>query len=488
MALTNFPAVIAALLQQGFLVREMEEGLDSILAYRGLVTQETFPGRIGESMTRTRKGRRAPVTTALTPSGVNAGIDNGLTTGVGLTSGAYAIEQYVFTLFEYADTVDLNLMQEQAGIADQFIALARNNGVQAAQSLERICRAKLFGAYMGGNTRCITLPVVGLIANGVANSQTKINVDDIRGFTTVISNGVPTPVAVGTPLAIILTKTNTSAGDGTSIALSVTSALAYSSATYGYQSGKSAADITTTPDAVPGVLTTVTGSGYTPLTGDTIVAVTAPAVFRPAAKPNALFLTGGDVFSLAIVLDSVAYLRDNGVPPMNDGTYHCILDNTSMRQLFADSDFKALFAGRNDTSEYKNSDVVRLLGVTFIPTTEAYVQTQTTFDGTNLAATGVRVRRPIVCGGESIIQGNFEGMESWLSERGFDRSDSNIVMVDGVLQIVREPLDRLQQLVAMSWTWIGDFAVPTDITADSTIIPTASNALYKRCVVVEHAG
>src|SRR6266404_7516428 len=120
MAFTEFPTIIQTLLQQGFLVREMEEGLDSILAYRRLCVMETFPGRIGETMTRTRKGRKAPVTTPLATNS-NTGLDNGL------TPSNFSVEQYTFTLKLYADTTDLNLMQNEAQIADQFIANARNN-------------------------------------------------------------------------------------------------------------------------------------------------------------------------------------------------------------------------------------------------------------------------------------------------------------------------------------------------------------------------
>ena len=158
MAFTGFPSVITQLLQQGFLVREMEEGLDSILAYRRLAIQETFPGRIGETMTRTRKGRKVPVTTPMTSYSASS-LDNGL------TSSSFSVEQYTFSLAEYADTVDLNLMQNEAQIADQFIAQARNNGVQAAQSLERICRSRLFGAYLGGNSRSIIDPTATIVSN-----------------------------------------------------------------------------------------------------------------------------------------------------------------------------------------------------------------------------------------------------------------------------------------------------------------------------------
>jgi len=60
-----------------------------------------------------------------------------------------------------------------------------------------------------------------------------------------------------------------------------------------------------------------------------------------------------------------------------------------------------------------------------------------------------------------------------------------VEMLDGVAMVTREPLDRLKQIVAQSWYWIGGFAVPTDITATTNIIPTATNSYFKRGVIVE---
>jgi hypothetical protein len=467
MAFTNFPAALVPTLQTGFLEREFEEGLDSILAYRRAALQETVPSRIGETLTRTRKGRKTPVTVAMNPS-TNTGLDNGL------TPSSFTVEQYSFSLSEYSDTVDVNMIQELAGIADQMIADSRNNGVQAAQSLERIARSKLFGAYLGGNSRVRT----DLGAGGT----TTAHVDDIRGFTTVLVNGVVTAISSGNPLTV--TETNIG-GAGVNQTLTVTSAAA------------DATNHSSVPDGVSGLLTF--SAATTPVNGDALVANNAPNILRPFSHLTTAQLTGGDVLTMGIIEDAVAYLRDNGVPPMQDGTYHCILDNTSMRQLWADQDFKVLFAGRNDSSEYRDGDIIRLLGVTYIPTTEAYVQPAgQQYNGTTYGQAGgatspsnnaVRVRRPIILGAECIIQGDFEGLDTWLARQGVDTNAiGEVFLVNGVAQILRPPLDRLQQFCSLSWTWIGDFAVPTDITATTNIIPTASNALYKRAVVIEHAG
>lgn len=464
----NFPAGLIPILQTGFLERELEEGLDSVLAYRREAVEETIPCRIGETLTRTRKSRKAPVTTALPPSS-DTGLDNGM------TSSTFSVEQYQFTMQRYGDTVDINMMDELAGIADQMIADSRNNGVQAAQSLERICRFKLFSGYLGGNSRVRT--------DLGASSTTTAHVDDIRGFQTVLVNGVVTGISSTNPITV--QETLVSSG-GVTQTLTVT----------GYT--VDSPNNSSVQDGISGVLTFTAATS--PVNGDALVAVNAPKVLRPFSHLTTAQLNGGDVLTLGLVEDAVAYLRDNGVPPMSDGTYHCVLDNTSMRQLWADQDFKVLFAGRADAKEYKKADIIELLGVTYIPTTETYVQpalsqfnsasnppAYVAGTATGVSANSVRVRRPIIIGAEAIIQGNFEGLDRWVAREGVN-TIGEIFLVNNVAQILRPPLDRLQSISSLSWVWIGDFAVPSDITATTAIIPTASNALFKRAIVIEHAG
>jgi hypothetical protein len=44
--------------------------------------------------------------------------------------------------------------------------------------------------------------------------------------------------------------------------------------------------------------------------------------------------------------------------------------------------------------------------------------------------------------------------------------------LDSMTLLVREPLDRFQEIVSQSWKWRGGFCVPTDVTADPTVLPT----------------
>jgi hypothetical protein len=465
----TLPAALLPMLQTGMLEREFEEGLDSVLAYRRIALQETVPTRIGETLTRTRVGRKEPNILPVNPAN-NTGLDNGM------TPSDAALEQYLLSMLQYGDTADVDLLSDTATIANNLIRVARNNGVQAAQSMERIARKKLFAAYSGGNSYVRT----DLGAGGT----TTCFVDDITGFTQVLVNGVPTPVSSANPLTVY----EYSVSSGVTQTLSVTAVAA------------TATNNSQRPDGVSGEFTF--GTKTTPVNGDALIAANAPQIIRPGGHITTAQMTGSDTLTLGYLLDAQTILQNNGVPTMPGGAYEVILDNQSRRQLWADQDFKLFFAGRDMSEEFRSGQIVSLLGLDIIPTTESYVQVAgkmmngldskgnaqfTTSTATAAAAISTNVRRVIVSGAETMIQGNFEGVETWASRQGVN-AISDIRLVNNVAHIFRPPLDRNQQNMSLTWLWIGDFAVPTDITATNLIIPTASNSLYKRSVIIETAG
>ena len=121
---------------------------------------------------------------------------------------------------------------------------------------------------------------------------------------------------------------------------------------------------------------------------------------------------------------------------------------------------------------------IELLDVRFVPTTEALTQVAP-------SSPLLTVRRPIICGAGALVEGDFEGMmDSDIAPATaiIDRDEN------GVAQVTREPLDRLGQIIAQSWYWIGGFCTPTDYTTNPTIVPSASPAYYKRAIVLETAG
>ena len=440
MPITNFPAALQPIIQQGFLEREFQQALRSRLGYRAVADRMEFQVGIGETLTKTRAGLKPPVTTPLSPAG-NTNLDNGL------TPSGWSVEQYTITLNHYASTTDLNMVTSRVGIASQFLQNAAANGEQAARSLDELARNALFAAYFGGNTRVkTTLGVPG----------PTIAVDDIRGFQTVFVNGVQVPVS---PTALLSVGVNNQS----------------------YTLSGAVADGTNTsvvPGAISGTLTftaSVTVADGT--AGNTVLASTASSIARPANRGNLSLLTAADTLTMGTLLNAVSTLRQNAVPTI-DGAYNCYLDPVSSRQLFNDPDFKLLFQGATNASTvFKTGMVNDFLGLRFVPTNEAYVQIHPTLGGYN-------VRRPIVCGKGALIEGDFAG----LAAADVAPDDSLISVVDGIAMVTREPIDRLQQIIAQSWYWIGGFVAPSDVTTNALTVPTANGAVFKRAVMIEHIG
>lgn len=438
MPITAFPAALQPIIQQGFLEREFTDGLRSRLGFRAIADREPFPAGIGETITKTRTGLKAPTTTPINASG-NTNLDNGL------TPSGWTVEQYSLSVNMYGDTQDLNMVTSRVAIAKQFMTNAKVNGTQAIQSLDRLARNALYGGYLGGNTR---------VTATLGAPATTVAVDDIRGFQNVMVNGVMVPVSPTNPMTAVF-------GAGS---YSVTGATADGS------------NVSTAPNGISGTLTTSTNVSVANGTaGNAVVAAVAPVVLRPSNRASTAAILATDTLLMETVLNAVATLRSNNVPPCDaSGLFHCYLDDRQLLGLFKDGDFKLLYRGAYGSEEYKTGQIIDLLGVRFIPTNEAPQQ----------SLSGVAIHRAIVCGQGALIEGDFA--ETGYSDVDGER-DALKVMVDDICMVTRPPLDRLAQIIAQSWYWIGGFTIPTDVTANTNIIPTATNSYYKRAVVIESA-
>jgi len=440
MGISNFPAALQPVIQQGFLEREFQQALISKLGYRACAEREEFAAGIGETLTKTRAGLKPSVTTPVVAS-QNTNLDNGL------TPVGWGVEQYSITVNHYAATTDLNMVTNRVGIVSQFLQNAAINGEQAARSLDELARNALFAPYFGGNTR---------VRLTLGSSGPAISVDDIRGFTTVFSNGVQVPVSGSNSLTVTV-------GSDAYVLVSV---------------APDGTNVSTTPGGVSGLLTFQTNVTVADGTaGNTVQAANASVIVRPNQRSNTSQLVTGDNLTMGALLDAVSKLRLNAVPDL-DGVYNCYLDPVSARQLFSDQDFQRLFQGATSANQvYRTGMVNDFLGLRFVPTTEAYVQPHPSI-------AGVYVRRPVVCGKGALIEGDFAGMAA--SDIAPD--NSLVSLVDNVAMVTREPIDRLQQIIAQSWYWIGGFCAPSDTTTTATTVPTATNSNYKRAVMIEHIG
>jgi hypothetical protein len=440
MAIQNFPASLQPIIQQGFLEREFSQALRSRLGYRACADRVTVAVGMGETLTKTRAGLKPSVTTPLAPAS-NTNFDNGL------TPTTWGVEQYTVTINLYAATTDLNVVTERAAIASQFLQNAYVNGEQAARSLDELSRNALFGAYLGGNSRVRTT---------LASAGPTIAVDDVRGFQFVFVNGVQQVVSAGNPMTV-------------TIGSNVYTLVGFS---------PDSINVSTAPNGISGTLTLSGNVSISDGTaGNTITAAGGSTIVRPSQRGNTSLITASDTLTMANLLDAVAKLRLNAVPEI-DGAYNCYLDPVSSRQLFADPDFKQLFQGATSANQvFKKGMTNDFLGLRFVPTNEVFVQPHPTL-------AGLMIRRPMICGQGALIEGDFAGMTA----TDVAPADSIVTMVDGIAMVTREAIDRLQQIIAQSWYWIGGFCAPSDTTTNPATVPTATNAVYKRAVIVEHIG
>ena len=440
MGIQNFPAALQPIIQQGFLDREFDSALRSRLGFRACADREEIAVGIGETLTKTRAGLKPAVTTPLPPAS-NTNLDNGL------TPTTWSVEQYTITMNHYAATTDLNMVTSRVGLASQFLQNAHTNGEQAARSLDELARNALFAAYLGGNTRVrTTLGAAGPV----------VAVDDIRGFQTTFVNGIQQPISGSTPLSVTI---------GANVYNAVNTAA-------------DATNISTAPGGISGTITFATNVTVADGTAaNTVMAANASTIIRPSQKSSTLQLNGTDTLSMGCLLDAVAKLRLNAVPEI-DGAYNCYLDPVSARQLFADPDFKQLFQGATSANQvFRKGMTNDFLGLRFVPTNETFVQTHP-------GAPSLVIRRPIICGQGALVEGDYAGMAA----TDVAPADSIVSVINGVAMVTREAIDRLQQIIAQSWYWIGGFCAPSDTTTNPSVIPTATNAAFKRAVVVEHIG
>ena len=440
MGIQNFPAIPQPILQQGFLEREFQQAMQSRLGYRACADRQDFAVGIGETLTKTRAGLKPSVTSPVPPA-MNTNLDNGL------VPTGWGVEQFTITLNHYAATTDLNVVTSRVGIASQFLQNAAVNGEQAARSLDELARNALFAPYFGGNTR---------VRVALGSAGPVVAVDDLRGFTSAFVNGMQSPVGAVTTLTATI-------GAGVYVIVGTT---------------MDAVNVSTAPGGVSGTLTLFTnvsvGDGAL---GSPVQAANASVVLRPGGRATTAGLQAGDTLAMGPLLDAVAKLRMNAVPEI-DGAYNCYLDPVSARQLFADQDFQRLFTGATSANQvFRRGMVNDFLGLRFVPTTEAYVQPHPSI-------TGAVVRRPIVVGQGALIEGDFAGMTA----PDVAPPDSIVSMVDGIAMVTREPIDRLQQIIAQSWYWIGGFCAPSDTLTNPSVVPTATNAAFKRAAIIEHVG
>lgn len=449
---TSFNPGVVSAIQDRTLQRTFRDALFPRLLYRMEAVAELWPVNLGANQTFSRAGLITPTTR---PSASNQEPK----------PVKYDIEQWEATAMPWNSTIDTHMPTSYVTLASQYLRNLHQLGCHAGQSLNRVVRDKLFNAYTAGNTVVVT---------GGVGGGTAVPVQNLAGFTRKLYNGRPSAVSASNPLPITII---TASGAITRNVVAFTP------------------DITG-DEIHSGTLTIdVAHSG---LSGrEAVLAVNRSRLIYSGGGSRVDDVSSADQFRMADIRASIAQLQFDNVLPHEDGSYHFHLDPISQSQIFGDNEFQRLNQSIPDYIHYRRFALAFLLGATFYRNSEAPTTATvnedpdtgftTAFETTN--PDGVTLHRPIVTG-QGAIEEKYLDESRFISEAGIQGKIGEFAVVNGGMQIMTErirlilraPLDRLQQTTSASWSFSGDWPMPTDETAKS------SPATYKRAVAIVHGS
>lgn len=461
LAAIGIPAEITAIIQDRTLERVFHDALFPRLLFRSEAIPEMWPANLGERMVFTRTGRIPVRTTPLTP-------------GSDPTPSSYAIEQWEAEARQFGDTLDTHMPSSYVALAPLFLRNTVQLGLNAGETMNRLVRDNLFRAYLGGNG--VTIAAAGAGA-------TTLTVASLNGFTERLQNGRVVPVSGTNPLPI--------------------------------QIGVIAEPDNTVVNAVPLNPADPFGPGTITLGVPTtnpipvrsaVLASTRSLVTRVGAGATVDALVPANILTLQTIIDTVARMRAQLIPPTPDGYYHVHVTPEGEAQLFADNAFQRLYQSLPDSAAYRDLAIGQLIGCRFYRNTEnpnqdnsgalqdtsggvpgGRAREASEIGGEVVNQAGVPIRRALVVGGGAVYE-KFLDEGKFITEAGatgkigeFAITNNGVaVMTERIRFIIRSPLDRAQQVVSQTWTWSGDFPIPSDGL-------TGGAARYKRAAVIEHA-
>jgi len=460
LALQGIPSQIVNLLQDRTLERVFHDALFPRMLYRAEARPEDWQANLGERMIFTRAGAIPVDTRPLIP-------------GQDPVPSTYATEQWEAEAAQFGKTIDTHLPSSYVALASLFLRNTQQLGLNSAQTMNRLTRDPLFRAYLGGEA---------MIATAALAAATAIRVTTLNGFTQQILNGRLAPVSAANPLAI---------------------------------SFSTAEPANTVIGATPDNPAEPNGSGTLTL-GAALVAGLALRVgvfaasrtrrLRVGAGATVDALTAANILTLNDCIAAVSRLRAQNVPPHPDGRYHVHLTPLAEAEIFQDNHWQRLHQSLPDSAPYRELGIGEAVGCYFYRNTEnpdlstvdlSRLQTDAggaggarlapEFGGEISNAAGLPIQRVMVTGGGAIYE-KYIDESKFITEAGVTGKIGQFSIVNGgvavmtrrIRFILRAPLDRLQQVVAQSWSWSGDFPIPSDVLSGDA-------ARFKRAIVIEHA-
>lgn len=483
MAINGFPDSIQNVIeQQNYLETKLRRSLHAKLVLRKAAAQRAlswFDARIGETKTFTRSNPIAPVTTPLSP-GSNSGLDNGLTP---INRG---FEQWVAQLYEWPNAINLNVLGNETLLGDLYIDNMKEMADGAANSMETVCVTRAVTAYDSGDTWAIA----------AVDDAATVHVDNINGFTTQYTStnapsyGLPQPVSSSNKLAVLII-------DGT------TGAVKASANVEAFDADGSNVSSMQTGGIAFGVSGTLTlDASISCSEGDRIVAMDpnnpSTSAFNPTYKDGAYVIrpitSGGLMVQNAYQMAStntvvpsvsvpqmVGLLSRRQVPRLANGLYGCAIDSTLLATFYQDEGFQRATMGTYDKSPvFTNGIIAKGWGVEFVEATQLPVYAA--------PAGGFALRHAFVFGEDVISEHPFIGAKNAQTIAAKQGDIVDVRWIDRVEFVSQAPLDRLNEVVKLSYKYVGDFEPGTDKGSNPSIVFTSDYCRYKRGVLGQFAS
>ncbi len=453
------PASILNLIQERTLERVFHDSLYPRLLYRGEARPEIWQANLGERMVFTRSGLIEPSITPLIPG------QDPVPTG-------YQTEQWEAEAAQFGHTIPTHMPTSYVTLASTFLRNTQQLGLHAGQTLDRLVRNQLFRSYLAGESMVT-------VAAGAA--ATSVTVSSLNGFTQQLLDGRLGPVSPANPLAVTFSNAEV---PNTVIGF-----------TPANPSDPLGAGVLTFSAALVTGLPTRTG----------VFAANRSRRLRVGAGATVDALTSGNILTLDAVIQAVSRLRTNNVPPHADGYYHVHLSPAAEAQIFQDNHWQRLHQSLPESMAYVDLAIGRAVGCIFYRNTEspsastvrigslltdpgggglARLAPEIAGEVTNEA--GLPIVRTLITGGGCIYE-KYLDESKFITEAGVTGKIGEFSIINGgvaimtqrIRYILRSPLDLLQQTVSQTWSWSGDFPVPSDALSGDT-------ARFKRAVVIEH--
>jgi hypothetical protein len=455
---------IRAIVQENLLERAFHDSLFPRLLFRSEAVPVPWPTGIGDTQIFSAPGLIPIDARPLVP-------------GNDPNPSTYAIEQWEAHLATYAGTIDTHMPTSIVAIANLFLRNAHQLGMMAAQTLNRVTRNRMYGVALSGHT----------VADGAQSSTATLRVKRLNGFTRARRPDLPAgspvrfeQVSTSNPLAITVFD---------NAAATAFNVIGYTPDTAGDEVGPGTLTLNAS-------VTSVANRAY-------VVAGDRTRLVRVGGGLKVDDLTAAtDIPTLADIRTAVAGFWQDNVPEHSDGRFHCHLDPQSQALIFADDEFQRLLTALPDYYMYKQFAIGELLNTVFLRNSECPVvdtvvggssaayDARDPFAGEltiNGAAGGGRVHRMLFTAQGGIFEYH-QDQSQLITEAGLNGKvgEANVVnngievLSERIQLVIRGPLNRLQDQVATSWRFVGDWPARTDAASGSA-------ARYKRFCVIEHA-